>query len=679
MSKPRRNRKTVDYSKLGHVEGYSDEENIAVRGSNFSDDSDEFKMEEDEMENEDDEEMNEPNATPHNTFGETGTNVIKEEVMEDYQDLLNNDPTNEPEDEEVERVAPLRQRSSSLRPSNILGRADAPDVQLPPLTKKPGKKLTQLLSESVNGSPVPAKGRHTENLKDRFQSYYGFNDDKLVYAINQRSRWGNMVFSPDASLFEIPDFLRDVRSKSYFQPNVELDQQLIHLENGPTAEYLPDPGYRVTCQLNVESEPVTLQPFHFAVNHNPNITNGTASVVLNAGGHITSVRWATDRESEFQYLAVGTLDQFGAPSAENIATPEIGVFSTQGYPSSIQIYQVSPNLEARLFSTISTDYGSPINIRWRPTRTDPDASSIGMIAACFQDGRVRIFDISETFSPDGQPMHYKVHKPLREYGLEDDKITCVTWRTPDVITVGTADGFIAEFDMSDTSEDGGPLPSFYTPLHTSVIVSITSGFPDNQKFLFTSATDGFTRIVDVRDIRRSKTISTRYKSYSTCTAYAPQLCCFLSLEDSFTCKLAPIRKLNTIQAGTSVTRHDGTIMAIGSSLLHPFVLTGAADGTLRTGNIVRRTMVSKRQTTTVYRQGILWQFECSERPGEERVYRFVDLLKSESIPKHTIKERQVLYPAGSVITDVDWNPNSIAGNVYAAGISCGLIRLERLD
>lgn len=664
----------MDYSKLGHVEGYSDEEHIAARGSNFSDDSDEFKLEEHEMENEeDDEEMNEPDTTHQNTFGEPS--VIKEEAMEDYQDLFDNNPTNE-EEEEVESVAPLRQRSSSLKPSNILGRADAPDVQLPPLAKKPGKTLTQLLSESANGSPVPR--RHTENLKERFQSYYGFNDDKLVYAINQRSKWGDMVFTPDASLFEVPDSLRDVLSKPHFQPNVELDQELIHLENGPTAEYLPDPGYRVTCQLNVESQPVTLQPFHFAVNQNPNITNGTTSVVLNAGGHITSVRWATDRESEFQYLAVGTLDQFGAPSAENIATPEIGMFSTQGYPSSIQIYQVSPNLEARLFSTISTDYGSPINIRWRPVRTNPDDTSIGMIAACFQDGKVRIFDVPEVFSPDGKPMHYKVHKPLREYGLEDDKITCVTWRTPDVIAVGTADGSIAEFDMSDTSEDGGSLPSFYTPWHTSAIVSITSGFPDNMEFLFTSATDGFTRIVDVRDVRRSKTISARYKSYSTCTAYAPQLCSFLSLEDSFTCKLAPIRKLSTIQAGTSVTRHDGTIMAIGSSLLHPFILSGAADGTLRTGSIIRRTMVSKRQATSAYRQGILWQFECSERIGEERVYRFVDILKSEQIHKHTIKERQVLYPAGSVITDVDWNPNAIAGNVYAAGISCGLIRLERL-
>ncbi|KAA8915914.1 hypothetical protein TRICI_001928 [Trichomonascus ciferrii] len=675
MSKPRRNRKAVDYSKLGHVEGYSDEENIAVRGTNFSDDSDEFKLEEDDGENDDDEEMNEAGDSHGNTFG--GPSGIKEEAMEDYQDLLNNEPTNE-EEEEFEGVVPLRQRSSSLKPTNISGRADAPDVQLPPLAKKPGKNLTQLLAESVNDSPAPSR-KNAENLKERFQSYYGFNDDRLVYAINQRSRWGDMVFCPDANLFEVPESLKDVLSKSYFQPNVELDQQLIHLENGPTAEYLPDPAYRITCQLNVESQPLVIQPFHFAVNENPNITNGTTSVVLNAGAHVTSVRWAMDRESEFQYLAVGTLDQYGAPSAENIAAPEIGMFSTQGYPSSIQIYQVSPNLEARLFSTISTDYGSPIHIRWRPVRVNRDATSIGIIAACFQDGKVRIFDIPESFSPEGKPMHYKLYKPLREYGLEDDKITCVTWRTPEVIAVGTADGFISEFDMSDTSEEGGSLPSFYTPWHTSAIVSITAGFPDNQEFLFTSATDGFTRIVDVRDIRRSKTISARYKSYSTCTAYAPQLCSFLSLEDSFRCKLAPIRKLSTIQAGGSVTRHDGTIMAIGSSLLHPFVLSGAADGTLRIGNTVRRTMVSKRQTTSVYRQGILWQFECSERLGQERVYRFVDLLKSEQINKPSLNERQVLYPAGSVITDVDWNPNVVAGNVYASGTSCGLIRLERLS
>lgn len=703
MSKSRRERKLVDYSRLGHVEGYSDEEELATAGNvGYDSDSDEYKLEEqNEGENQDKEEDEQVADLEHSgNVQDLGGNEIKQEVMEDYAELLNNyNNSNTNEEEDIAEVATASQKgkgnsSGKRNPSKINERADAPDVQLPPLPRKPGKRLMELMSSDGRGSPsnsmasspvTPKKG-FGENLKDRFQSYYGSNNRALIGAINQRSRWGDSIFTPFPELFEIPEALQEQLAKPHHKPDLLQEQSLVLLENGPSAEYLPDPSSSITCQLNVESQPVTMYPFQCVSNSNPNLDsfNTNQSVVLNAGSHITSVQWATGHEQEVQYLAVGTLDKFGEPSPENISAPEISTFSATGYPSSIQIYQVSPNLETRLFCTISSDYGSPLCFRWRPCfkshrEGDTDeSSSLGILAACFQDGKVRVFGVAGESSHDGSPLHYRITKPLREYSFKEDNITCVTWRTPDIIAVGTADGFIAEFDLSDTSEDTKLIPSFYLPFHTSIIVSIASGFPDNEEFLFTSATDGFTRLVDVRDVRRSKTISTRYKSYSTCNAYAYHLCSFLSLEDSFTCKLAPIRRLNTVQAGTSVTKHEGTVMAIGSSFLHPLVLSGAADGTLRIGNIVRRTMVSKRQTNTLYKQGILWQFECSEKAGEERVYRFVDVLKSAPIPKQALNERQVLFPAGSVVTDVDWNPNFNSGSIYAAGLSCGLIRLEKL-
>lgn len=44
--------------------------------------------------------------------------------------------------------------------------------------------------------------------------------------------------------------------------------------------------------------------------------------------------------------------------------------------------------------------------------------------------------------------------PLRSFETPGYKITCFCWRTENNITVGTDNGSIAEFDISDDSEYG---------------------------------------------------------------------------------------------------------------------------------------------------------------------------------------------------------------------------------
>lgn len=635
-----RSKRKVDYSKLGQIEGMSsDEDLVAKSAAKYESDSEEFHEEEN---------GNQPSSD--------------EEILDDA-------PT-EPSDDEI--------KPEDLDDSGVIGPTSSKKkssrgagVGLEPMLRTPGQRLrTSVQSTPATPASNSKPSSRAENLKERFQSFYGNNDLRLVEAITQRAKWQSQVFIPDKELFEKPK----VQSDEQIYYPLELHNNRQQLSTIPFLDavsqgYLPSES-SLLLQTGLNSPESRLYNFNAIATDE----SGAPGIILNAGAFVTSVSWAQDDNNVHQYLAVGTLDKYGDLTPESIASSDIGAFAISSYPSAIQIYQIGLDLQNKLYCCLLTKYGSAAQVRWRPCPPSPESGSIGILAACFQDGKVRVFNVPDV-GHQTEPVCMIVEEPMREFAVED-KITCLTWRTANCISVGTADGFIAEFDISDES-DSGSMPSFHVPLHLSIIASISSGYPDNKDLLFTTSVDGYTRITDIHDVFRARSISTRYKVFAPCSAYSYHLSSFVCLDDAFTSKLAPIRKLNRVQAGANVTKHDGGVISVSASLQHPIILSGGSDGTLRAGNAIRRALVSRRVTTTLYRNGLLWAFE-TETTGDEPRYRFVNLLKSQEIPKHTGTDRQTIYPASVGVTAVDWNPSLIAGGLYAAGISCGLIRIDNL-
>lgn len=612
---PRRARRStakVDYASLGKIEGLSDDE--PIRGDHDSG-SDEFVApEEDEEEAASEGEVSEG-------FDEAEEEAEEEALPAEEEDGL----------DDVVEVAETPKKSTRMFRSSLLiaGKSETPRVQ---------------------------RRSKTESVRERFELFFGCNEERIVQAIQDRKKWGRYPFRVDPGLVQLP------KEASPFFANakaLESDQQL-----SDTAADEERRGMDVKLELSgapmVELAPGQSRHFDSAA---------SLAVVVNAGAPVSSLAWAPGIEDmSRQYVAIATLDDaVEGGSSDSAVRPNIALFSEEGLRSSIDIYKVDlVSKRSERVARLVHDFGPARNLCWRPC--SPESGLPGHLAAVFQDGQVRVLTIDDKLAGTK-----RIDRPARQYAIKG-KITAIAWRTPDVIVAGTADGFICEFDVSDTSEFG-TCPSYYAPLHSSIILSIASGFPDKTNLVFTTSTDGFSRLVDLDDPMRARSVSLRMKGYCSSSSYCYHMSSFLALEDASTTKITPIRKVNMSQGGCNPTRHDGTIMSVASSIWHPFVLSGGSEGTVHAGNSVRRTLVSKRQTNATYREAVLWKHEYGAKAD---IVRLTELLRATDISKHKIVDRQFIYPKQGVVASVDWNPSSRGSGYYAVGFGSGLVLISSL-
>jgi hypothetical protein len=90
---------------------------------------------------------------------------------------------------------------------------------------------------------------------------------------------------------------------------------------------------------------------------------------------------------------------------------------------------------------------------------------VGLLAGVFGDGIVRVLDIrSEWIGMNDATVNIQVSEAAWEYKFEQNTLaTCVAWKSHTEIVVGCSNGspsliilisgFVAIFDLSDTTED----------------------------------------------------------------------------------------------------------------------------------------------------------------------------------------------------------------------------------
>lgn len=501
-------------------------------------------------------------------------------------------------------------------------------------------------------------------LKDRFNLFYGFDEPARVKGNAIRQTWGNVTYAWDKEImtpnvtFETPPDLKVNVSEQFGTPSDGDDLTA----NGPAM-----------CLLNSSGEETTLAPQTAA----PWKASGgdqdapNPASVLNAGAPVSSVAWAYGHNTDTQYLAVSTLNSTlsdpntGLPESTD---PTFKAFACNAGPGTIQIWKFSP--QPTLAQVYSFDFGFASEMAFQPRNQDDTRDSVGLLAAVFQDGSVRVFEVP--YNTSGETDHVTLKAPYRTFMQANSKATCLCWRGPTAIVVGYTDGKIAEFDIADTDDETALIPSYFLPIHSTYVASVACGYPVDSHLVFSSSPDGFCKLTDVSDARHTRAINLRVIDYTPAVAYQSHVSSFTCLEDSETVRVLPTRQLNLYKSLTSVTRHQTHAMSVGTSINHPFVISGGSDGTVAMGNCVRRVMVGARYTHS-YAFTILWRFEYSKKDNK---YRLFDGLRSDGFVKATNSKNRVTFPENVTVTSVQWNNNAAAGGWYAAGLTSGLVRVD---
>ncbi|KAL8934075.1 MAG: hypothetical protein Q9216_006083, partial [Gyalolechia sp. 2 TL-2023] len=132
--------------------------------------------------------------------------------------------------------------------------------------------------------------------------------------------------------------------------------------------------------------------------------------MINVGTGVRCLEWAPNHTGDTQYLAISTLQP---KNPEQIGRLKFSpAFTAQSFPSSIQIWSFSssaardreslldPDHPPVLRMVLCFDWGDAKHLRWcrmprnfRPEDREEKTTPVGLLAAVFSDGNVRVLDI----------------------------------------------------------------------------------------------------------------------------------------------------------------------------------------------------------------------------------------------------------------------------------------------
>lgn len=611
-----RTRNTVNYSDLNKIDGISDEEVHEKEKGSHDDSGEEFEAPaEDDQVDEDEEMEDEPSADE-----QLEENSIS---VDDFQ--LPDSPKS-------------RARSSP-----------AADTLVPSYLRTSNKS-------------VSVKPRHPASLKERFRLFFGYKEQDYVAAVKERSKWAHEMFYPDPEVMMNNQEKLNIQDKSHI-PETWMKQQELSLEGD-----IADDGSSISVQFNMdESTSTKLNVSDSAV------VPASRIAVINLGASVTSLDWAPGHnDATCQYLAVSVIKSTGFdPLNLKVLEKETSALGRSNSRGLIHILEVdTTNSQAKVAASYVGDFGTVEKVQWWPSQEHAERD-VGLLSFCSGDGALRLLNITK---PDSTYKTWFIRKPILEYNMVSP-ITTFTWRTDSDLLVGMVNGSVAELCPFDNPQSN-QIPSFEVPISTSAIASLVSAYPDIPEVFMVSSTDTFLKVLDVRDLRRSRTSGVRTKHFIPCTGYSTQLKSFLALEDNTTMKVVPIRRMHTTFAGTGLTRHHGSITGMSSSLLHPFTLSVGADGAVRIGNAVRRVMVNSNKGNEYYKCAKLCELTVD---NHAKTFSLNICLEAENLPSSTSTSRPYIWPASLLLTDVKWCQNLCSGSSYAVGSASGLLVLENLE
>ncbi|KAK3834430.1 MAG: hypothetical protein JOS17DRAFT_45530 [Linnemannia elongata] len=348
--------------------------------------------------------------------------------------------------------------------------------------------------------------------------------------------------------------------------------------------------------------------------------------ILNAGFSVWAMDWcpipshADSPKDNVDYVAIG-----GFPdTAENcIARDQLYPLGKQdAHPNMIQIWSMNCNTndqgelqgnpETYLSLCILHSYGAVLDLKWCPTGGRMDAGSsggltrLGILAAVFSDGTIRIFSVPEPRSlrahlgigtPENsspEPVYIEFPEPFATIRMGDTCFMCINWGTSERLAAGLTNGTIAVWDMklmlSQTKETLAEKDSEYLdPIHLPQVHDVSVRCVDWLRsvnpaevpwILASSGYDGRIRYTDLHDIYVQIDIKT--------ILGVPMASLFNSWAEAIVyCDFDFGGKMDQLyleSRGFRLFNAKGTIWDFSSSDYQPFVAAAISDGRVKISN-----------------------------------------------------------------------------------------------
>ncbi|KAL4800495.1 hypothetical protein BDV19DRAFT_398052 [Aspergillus venezuelensis] len=433
--------------------------------------------------------------------------------------------------------------------------------------------------------------------------------------------------------------------------------------------------------------------------------------VINIGQRIQNVAWVPNQSDSEQYLAV--VAPISAEQREAIPDPlkdhaAPAFRSSAPYPCALQLWafkatekskltkSMDMDSQPRLRLVLATEWGDFRRMVWCPMPREPrpedeqgDYINIGLLAGIWCDGYVRVIEV-QVSKDHTSTEFYKVSSPLFEAKPASTVCTCVAWLSSSDIAVGCANGFVAIWSIAPPSSqlqsEGSPLPYFYHPLHSTYVLNIAPAYPTHAHLIATTSMDGETRMTSVLDWNKDTVETGRMRVGSPHLSYSPWLHSFISSDENDFARLLTTRRFYTTIA---VARLPSTISALASSSpWHPSVLLGCTGGSVIASNPLRRLLHSKEKQWQQTWFSHTWARGNKSNPNTPGTSRFYDGYRAESISlmRNMTGDRKMvngtmmvtIYEEETHVTALAWNPNQSCAGWAAAGLGCGLLRIEDL-
>ncbi|KAL4810445.1 hypothetical protein BDV18DRAFT_57592 [Aspergillus unguis] len=429
--------------------------------------------------------------------------------------------------------------------------------------------------------------------------------------------------------------------------------------------------------------------------------------ILNIGQRIQNVAWVPNQSGPTQYLAVTApisneqKETHPDPLKDSAAT---AFRPSAPYPCALQIWAfkadeggnitktIDMNFEPSLRLVLGTQWGDLRRMVWCPIPRQPrdeddeDYHSLGLLAGVWGDGYVRVLDVKLNKNPSKSEF-YRIDAPVFEAKPPSTICTCVTWLSSSDIAVGCANGFVGVWSIAPPfsgpqTED--PLPYLYHPIHTTYVLNISSAYPTHAHLVATTSMDGETRLTSLVDFEKDKVETTRMRVGSPHLTYSPWLHSFVSSDENDFVRLLTVRRFFTT---LTVARLPSTVSAVATcSPWHPSALLGCTGGAVIATNPLRRLLHSKEKQWQQTWFSHTWV--RGKDPSSTGTSRFYDGYRAESISllRNMTGDRKMvngtmvvtIYEEETHVTALSWNPNQSCAGWAAAGLGCGLLRIEDL-
>ncbi|KAL9025324.1 MAG: hypothetical protein Q9196_005831, partial [Gyalolechia fulgens] len=329
--------------------------------------------------------------------------------------------------------------------------------------------------------------------------------------------------------------------------------------------------------------------------------------MINVGTGVRSVEWAPNHSGDTQYLAIATLQPKNHGQIGRLKFSP--AFTAQSFPSSIQIWSFSaseaadrqslldPDHPPRLRMVICFGWGDAKHLRWCPMPRNfrsPDQEEtktpIGLLAAVFSDGNVRVLNIHLPESSTQETIYLNSTNAAFTAKPPSTLCTSVTWLSPTHLAVGCANGHLAIWSIYPHPSSlppslSPPPPILYTPLHTTYILTLTTAYPILPHLLATSSASGHLRLTSLLNPTFDSVLSPRMRHAPSAIAFSEPCAAFLTADDNDSMRAWPVRRFF---APINIARIPAPGMCIATGVCHSGVLAGCADGTVCAVNPLRK-------------------------------------------------------------------------------------------